>query len=205
MVDGKEQRVRGYGGRYSGRRVNCEDVPVLPADNVRLVLDDPRKVPYLFVWTSPSDVEPREAVRVAPYREPPNRFNIDWTGWVEIKDTEGRYTRVKTIWRAMPRNGGTYLLLVCPGCFRPRRALYGWAHGGKWSGCSVKGRWQCRESAELRYASEGGALRPRGRGRMWRLFHSLSGRMPAIRPQPWYPYVFSDPVDAGRLVGRQGQ
>jgi hypothetical protein len=201
-VDGKEHWKRGDGGRYSGRRVNCEDVPALPADNVRLVLDDPRKVPYLFVWTSPSDGEPREAVRVSPYSEP---GPWDWTGWIEIKDTEGNYTRVKTISRAMPRNGGTYLLLVCPGCFRPRRALYGWAHGGKWSGSSVKGRWQCRESAELRYASEGGALRPRGRGRLWRAFDALGGRMPAVRPQPWYPYVFSDPVEAGRLLAGHGQ
>jgi hypothetical protein len=65
-------------GRFFGRRVNCEHVPSLPAWIVSRVLDDPRKIPYLLVWRSRSDGTVREAVRVAPYSEPPGSFRCDW-------------------------------------------------------------------------------------------------------------------------------
>ena len=46
---------RRLGGRFFGRRVNCEQVPLLPAWAVALVLDDPRKIAYLLVWKSHHD------------------------------------------------------------------------------------------------------------------------------------------------------
>ena len=39
-------------GRVFGRSVNCEQVPLLPAGAVALVLDDSRRIPYLLVRES---------------------------------------------------------------------------------------------------------------------------------------------------------
>lgn len=58
------------GGRFSGRRVNCEYVPLLPARVVSLVLSDPRRIPYLLVWQSERDGEVKEAVRLTRHSEP---------------------------------------------------------------------------------------------------------------------------------------
>jgi hypothetical protein len=55
MVEERRERVRRSDGRYSGPRVNSEQVRVLPTWIVRLFLDDPRKAPYLMVWTSRRD------------------------------------------------------------------------------------------------------------------------------------------------------
>ena len=49
MVDGLKGQKR-RDGRFFGRRVNCEYVPLLPAWAVGLFMDDPRKTPYLLVW-----------------------------------------------------------------------------------------------------------------------------------------------------------
>jgi hypothetical protein len=57
-----EQRKR-RGGRFFGRRVNCEQVPLLPAWAVGWMLDDPRKIPYLLIWKSEYDGKIKEAVR----------------------------------------------------------------------------------------------------------------------------------------------
>ena len=105
------QAVRRREGRYFGARVNCESVPCLPAEAIAWVLNDPRKLPYLMVWQDPDTGKIREAARVARYSEPPNQFNLDWTGWVEIRRLDRRPTRFGTIQRPMPRNGGTALLV----------------------------------------------------------------------------------------------
>ena len=39
-----------YEGRFFGRRVNCEQVPLLPAWAVAQAFDDPKETPYLLVW-----------------------------------------------------------------------------------------------------------------------------------------------------------
>ncbi len=39
-------------GRFSGPRVNVEQVPRLPTFPARWVLEDPRKRPYLVFWES---------------------------------------------------------------------------------------------------------------------------------------------------------
>jgi hypothetical protein len=175
--------------------VNCEHVPVLPAWAVRRVLEDPRKIPYLLVWTSRRDGTLRECVQVAHYSQPPTEFKMDWTGWILIKHPDGRGTPVKTILRALPRNGGSALLMQCPQCDKPRRALYGWEVNRYQANAVYKGRWQCRLCAELRYASEGGALLLRSRIPALREF--LPQHMD--RPAPWYPHVFSNPADAHML------
>jgi hypothetical protein len=56
-------------GRFFGRRVNCEQVPLLPARVVAWMLDDTRKIPYLLIWKSRSDGTVKEAARIAPYYE----------------------------------------------------------------------------------------------------------------------------------------
>ena len=66
-------------GRFRRHRVNCEQVPFLPAWAVAWVLDDPRKIPYLFVWKRPEDSSVREVVRVFAYNEPPREFPVNWT------------------------------------------------------------------------------------------------------------------------------
>lgn len=183
---------RRRGGRFFGRRVNCEQVPLLPAWAVRWVLDDPRKIPYLLVWTSSRDETVQEAVRVASYSEPPGPFPLDWTGWVEIRRTDHARTLVRTVVRPLPRNGGQTRLLACPMCHTPRRALYGWEPGGRFTTSVQRSQWQCRRCARLRYSSEGGALLIRSRGMLGRLF----GVGRSDRPEPWYPYVFTDPEEA---------
>ena len=179
---------RKYNGRFFGRRVNCERVPLLPAGVVRMVLSDPRKIPYLLVWRSERDGEVKEAVRLARYSEP---GPWDWTGWVEFNRTYGTHTLVRTQQRALPRNGGAALLLICPGCREPCRGLYGWVPGGQYTTSVQRSHWQCRACAELRYASEGGALLIRSRGILGRLF----GVGRSNRPDPWYPYFFTSPED----------
>jgi hypothetical protein len=89
-VGEREQRIRRRAGRYFWPRVNCEQVPVLPARVVRLFLDDPRRVPYLVVWVNPKDGTLGEGVRVGRYSDPPNQFNVDWTGWILINQINGR-------------------------------------------------------------------------------------------------------------------
>ena len=184
------------GGLFFGRRVNCESVPALPASAVRHVLDDPRKIPYLLVWKSPWDGTVQEAVRVAAYSEPPGPVPLDWTGWVEIRRTDGSRSLVRTIEGPMPRNGGRARFLICPSCHKLRRALYGWEPGGRFTNSAQTSRWQCRACAGLRYASEGGARVHRGRGALARLFELALGPCRSLRPEPWYPLVFASPAQA---------
>jgi hypothetical protein len=180
-------------GRFYGRRVNCECVPLLPASTVRRVLDDPRKIPYLLIWKDDSDSQIKEAVRLLPYSEP---NGLDWTGWIEVKRADGTRNMIRTVEHPVPKTGGKTRLLVCPVCHEPRRALYGWEPGGPYTTSVQRSGWQCRSCARLRYASEGGALliRP-GRGIIGDLFRPF-GVWRSDRPQPWYPYVFTSPHEA---------
>ena len=104
---------RRIGGRSFGRRVNCEQVPLLPASVVAWILDDPEEVPYVLVWKDSSGTV-QESVHVAPHAE---------TGVVEIKRGDGTPEIIDTLLRPLPRNGGSVRLLICPYCQIPRRRV----------------------------------------------------------------------------------
>lgn len=180
-------------GRFCGRRVNCERVPMLPAWAVREVLDDPRKIPYLLVWKSSWDGEIKEAVRVAYLGRTPYLPEADS---IEVKRTDGNAVHIRVFKRPFPRDRGYGILLACPFCCSLRRALYGWQPGGENMTSAQRSQWQCRRCAGLRYASEGGALVLHSRGRWFRALEMKYGRTRSDRPDPWYPYVFSSPDDA---------
>src|SRR5215469_2495618 len=176
-------------GRFDGPRVDCEQVPLLPARAVARALDDPRKIPYLFVWNRAEDSLVREAVRVSAYSE--------LAGWAEIKRPDGTRNLVRTLLKPLPRNGGKARLLICPYCKIPRRGLYGWELGGQYTSSSMRSSWGCRKCSLLRYASEGGALLIRPRGMLGLVFGT--GHSP--RPESWLPYVFTSPEEAAEATG----
>ena len=163
------------------------DDTLLAAWLMRSNLNDPRKIPYLLIWKDARDGEIKEAVRLARFVEPSNSRVTD--DHVELKRTDGSATVLRIVWRILPRNGGRALLLVCSYCNTPRRHVYGW-EWDSFSGWSNRVRsvsWRCRSCARLRYASEGGYLRP---GVMFRDF----GNLP--RPEFWLPNVFTSPAEA---------
>jgi hypothetical protein len=82
----------------------------------------------------------------------------------------------------LSRNGGLDLLFVCLGCETPKHYLYGWEASGQYTNSAATSHRFCRSCVRLRYASEGGCLRP---GRFLRAY----GNLP--RPQPWFPYIFT--------------
>jgi hypothetical protein len=184
--------IRRNGGRFYGFRVNCEQVPLLPASVVREVLDDPRMVPYFIVWKSRESDKVKQAVRLArsvPLAKPSEIESV------EIKWPDGNALRVYLIWRRQP-HGGTALLLRCTRCSRPQRQLYGAGVGDDGRVYVVRRtNWECRECAGLRYSSEGGALVMRG-GPLSRLLRMHVPDMSSPRPEPWLPYVFASPMDA---------
>jgi hypothetical protein len=183
-------------GRFFGRRVNCEQVPLLPARVVAWVLDDSRKIPYLLVWKSRSDGRVQEAVRIAPHNESAHLRGLDWAGAVEIKRHNGTSNLIRTLFRPLPRNGGRVRLLICPYCQTPRRGLHGWEPGGRFTNSFVRSTWGCWKCNGLRYASEGGALVHRGRSAIFRMFEAACGPCRSERPEQWYPYVLTSPQEA---------
>jgi hypothetical protein len=185
--------------------VNCEQVPLLPAEAVARMLDDPRKIPYLLVWKSASDGTVQEAARVAPYNESEGLGGLDWTGAVEIKRHDGTRNFIRTVLRPQPRNGRRVRLLICPYCKVPRRALYGWEPSGQFTNSVTRSMWQCRACARLRYASEGGTLVSRGRSAIARLFEQRFGLLHSPRPEPWLPYAFESIDAAADFLGKSLQ
>jgi hypothetical protein len=192
-------------GRFFGRRVNLEYVPLLPAKAVRRVLDDPRKNSYLLVWKSARDGEVKDAIRVAQCGDPGpfygnNResFLIRGTffrySWITAKRPDGRGDTLRAIWRPLPRGGAQDFFLVCPGCDKPRRFLYGWEAAGRFTNSAASSRWQCRSCAGLRYSSEGEALVLHG-GAISRLLRHPCPDLRSRRPEPWLPYVFTSIYD----------
>lgn len=192
----RDQR-RGWHQYFVGGRVDCESAPLLPSRAVACVFNDPRRLPYLMIWKDEFSDEVIEAVRVAAYEEP---NSLDWSGWMEIKRIDGSRSLIRTIERCLPRNGGKALLLICPLCQSPRRSLYGWRLNPFRPNSAFKSSWECRQCARLRYASEGGALVFRPLTSFGRLIESIEGRCNHPRPQPCYPYVFANPVDAEAIL-----
>ena len=201
---GRRKQGRRCDGRFLGfwARLDCEEMPVIPAWIVRANYDDPRKIPYLLVWRADravrgsscarlQDGEVKEAVRLTCHAD-------GYTGYVQLKRTDGSTSVLAIVWRSLPRNGGRTLFLFCPYCQTPRLFVYGW----QWDWASrLSNRvrqvsWRCRSCALLRYSSEGGYLRPAyGRlGRFGVMLRSSWGNLP--RPVRWLPYVFTNPNDA---------
>jgi hypothetical protein len=192
MVEQRKQG-RGSNGHFLGfwARLNCENMPVIPAWLVRSNLNDPRKIPYLLIWKDErhsGDI--MEAVRLA---------HGGFSDHVELKRTDGSATVLRIVWRMLPRNGGCALLRACSSCNAPRRHVYGW-EWDSFSGWSNRVRsisWRCRSCARLRYSSEGGQLRGSGRGAIAAFFRASFGNLP--RPESWLPYVFNSPEEAAKL------
>ena len=192
MVEQAYKQIWRSGGRFYGYRVNCEQVPMLPAFIVREAVDDPRKIPYLIVWKSKTGNEIKQAVRLA--RSVPVG-NLSEVESVEIKWPDGNMVQVRLVWRQQP-HGGRALLLRCSCCGRPQRALYGAGVGDDGRFYAVRrANWECRSCCTLRYSSEGGALVMRG-GPISRLLGQFVPDESAPRPEPWVPYVFASPLDA---------
>jgi hypothetical protein len=193
------QRIRRR-GRFFGRRVNLERVPLLPAGAVRWVLLDPRKLAYLFLWLSEQDSSAKDAVRVSQCDDPGPFYGTCRTvfsirgelhpcSWITVKRHNGRSDTLRAVWMPLPRHGAKELLLMCYGCSTPRRYLYGWEAAGRYTCSAEYSHWMCRRCARLRYSTEGGYLSP---GVMLRAY----GNLP--RPRPWFPHVFTS-IDDSRL------
>jgi hypothetical protein len=199
----RRKQARGWGGRFIGPRVNSENVPCLPVVAVAWVLDDPRQVPYLMFWKNDRwNGEVILAARVATYSEAA-ASKADSTGCVEVKRPDGTRNWIWTIERPLPRYGGKTRLFVCPRCQQPRRALYPWKLNPSKPHAVFTSTWQCRNCAQLRYASEGGALAYHPRIALGRLIEVLEGPSMSPRLEPWYPYVFADPRDAEAILKGQ--
>jgi hypothetical protein len=190
----QRKQARGRHQHFIGSwaRLNCENMPVIPAWLVRRNLNDPRKIPYLLVWKDERHGgEIKETVRLARYVDPHDSSAAQ--NHVELKRLDGSAAVLRIAWRILPRNGGRALLLFCSYCKTPRRHVYGW-EWDSFSGWSNRVRqisWRCRSCAPLRYSSEGGYLRPGHLGRLERLGVMLRafGNLP--RPESWLPYVFT--------------
>jgi hypothetical protein len=197
----RRRQGRGWHQHFLGlwARLNCENMPVIPAWLVRSNLNDPRRIPYLLVWKDERhDGEIKEAVRLARYVDPHDSQAAN--NHVELKRTDGSVTVLRFVWRMLPQNGGRALLLVCSYCNTPRRHVYGW-EWDSFSGWSNRVRqisWRCRSCARLRYSSEGGYLRPTGLGRLGRLGVTLRAYGNLPRPESWLPDVFAS-IDDPRL------
>jgi hypothetical protein len=186
----RRQQGRAWNGHFLGfwARLNCENIPVIPAWLVRSNINDPRRIPYLLIWRDKRHSgEIKEAVRLARYVDPQDSHARD--SHVELKRTDGSVTVLRVVWRMLPRNGGRALFLHCSYCNTARRYVYGWEWDcfSGWSNRVTRISWRCRLCAQLRYSSEGGYLRP---GAMFRAF----GNLP--RPDLWLPYVFTSPEEA---------
>jgi len=116
-MNGAAAQVRDFHGRYAGVRANVEDVPRLPAAAARAVLEDPRAVVYLAVWTSYhyGEVPPVAVDLVAELRRRgPN-----------IVDVQGlRFGFAVHVTRHARFRGRDELAWLCPDCGKGTRFLY---------------------------------------------------------------------------------
>jgi hypothetical protein len=167
---------------------------MLPAWIVQRLWTDPRRIPYLLIWKGWQDGEVKEAVRVARFVPQPGFGEADS---LRIKRTDGSTVQVYLASRRQP-HGGQSVLLRCWRCQRFCQALYGFKVGndGRFYK-AVRADWECRECAELRYSSEGGALVLRG-GPISRLLRHPCPDLSSPRPESWLPYVFTS-IDDPRL------
>jgi hypothetical protein len=195
----QRKQERGWHQHFIGSwaRLNCENMPVIPAWLVRSNLDDPRRIPYLLVWKDDRhDGKIMEAVRLA---------HGGFSDLVELKRADESTTVLRIAWRMLPRNGGRALFLLCPHCDTPRRHVYGWEWDSLsgWSNRVRRISWRCRLCARLRYSSEGGALAHRPRSGLGKALAAMDGFTRHPRPELMYPYVFVNPLDAEAILPKR--
>jgi hypothetical protein len=135
---------------YGERRINCESIPRLRAASVRFAVEDPRRIPFVFLWRDRWE-RPLEMAVVCRDRRAEGTVEV-------IRQHDGGTWRLRVVRPAMP-GGGTDFLLACPSCDRSRRYLYAWVWRGNGA---VRAGWPCRLCAGLRYISEGNGRNPWG-------------------------------------------
>ena len=157
-------------GRFHSFRVNVEDLPRLPAYVARYVLEDPRRRPYLALWTS-CTWGTGDRVALAMTAEPEGEY-------VRIV-MHGYRGRVLVVRR--PIHGGSLVTFWrCPSCARPVRYLY--SLRATQSALVMDGP-ACSRCQRLRWSSQGRSRSPWMRG---------AGPLPR---RPWDPAaVVSSPA-----------
>jgi hypothetical protein len=146
----QRKQARGRHQHFIGSwaRLNCEDMPVIPAWIVRSNLNNPRRIPYLLVWKDERhDGKIIEAVRLAHFIACGREANH----CVELKRTDESTTILRIVWQ-MPRNGGRALFLLCPQCETPPPSLL-WLGVGQRFG-------MVEQSQEYQLAMSNGLRRP---------------------------------------------
>lgn len=98
MVEQRKRQIR--------FRINCEQVPVLPAWLVHWVWEDPRQIPYLLVWNIGRDGQVKEAIRVARFV---SEITLQEVDAVEARSRDGSTVAIYLVWRRQP-NGGSSML-----------------------------------------------------------------------------------------------
>jgi hypothetical protein len=149
-------------GRFSGYRVNVEDVPRLPAYVARYVLEDRRQRPYLALWTSYSwgtGDGVALAVRVTAEGDAVRLESHGFSGRALVVRRPIPGGKVATFWR-------------CPSCARPVRFLY--VHQVTARGLHPSGP-RCSRCNNLRWSSQGRTMLPGQR------------QLGPLPRQPWDP------------------
>ncbi len=139
---GRWLRRRDADGRFSGPRVNVEQVPRLPTFPARWVLEDPRQRAYLVFWVS-EDGGTFYALKMAPTERPDS---------VVVTFEKGLAQRLRIVRRPLPRGTGTAFFYRCPCCQKPRRYLYRLTLSG--TTLVDYGGLRCQVWARLRFGSQ---------------------------------------------------
>ena len=168
-MNGAKKQARDYQGRFYGVRANVEDVPRLPSSAARLVLEDPRAVPYLAVWTSHHFGEGVAVDLVAELR----RIAPD------VVDVQaGRFGCAVRVVRHRRFSGRRELAWLCPGCGRGTRFVYVYRVSEWGIVPAVPGCARCRR---LLWSSQGRPIGP-----LARAFRGGAVRAPLPR-HAWEP------------------
>lgn len=105
-LDGEIVIAQWSDGRFFGRRVNCEQVPLLPAWAVAQVFDDPKEARRLLVWKDSSGAV-QERVHIHPFDEIPMKPMLAMWGLdIAPHNSTGGGTHQKQPWKC-------YLGQVC--------------------------------------------------------------------------------------------
>lgn len=175
-------------GRFSGPRLNVEEIPRLPTFPARWLLDDPRGRPYLVAWpSSTAPGSPAFALRLE--RESGSLHDV------RLVFADGTTQTLEVSWRSAPA-GGEVIVFVCPECRRGTRYLY--FHTAAAFGPAPEppalGQARCRRCLGLRWSTQGKRRDPLARAAA-RIVAEETGRARAPYPRrPWDPVAVSSPA-----------